>query len=1712
MASSLILAGGSIQDYSGNNAVLEFTLPGNLNNVISDYRSPKILEAHISSRNFKTGNNLDITIEFDEVVIVDDSLGSPSINVDIGGVGRSALYLSGNRTTALIFRYTVTAADNDSNGIELADIITGGSIADRAGNNANLRFRRPPNLDKILVDSELPSVFRASTVGGRYNLGRNIDVVLEFNEELFLDRSLGDPYITMNLDGSTKKAWYYSRTGGNAITFRYPIESNDNDIDGIGIANHIVLNGSSVTDKAGNLIELSFTPPENTASVIVDTNQPTINSASVVNGRFKEGGNIDISITFSEEVTVSSPGSNVPLIALTIGDRVRYAKGQVGSGIIHNFNYQVVSSDVSDDNIILNPVILLDSSSIRDMAGNNATLQIPHPSNLSGVMVDTLKAQVSNTDISSGHFKNGQKINIIVTFNEEIEVIDTGTPRISLEINGSPKYAIYKRKILPNQLEFEYDINDSDTKGINMLSLIDKNGAEIRDIAQNSADLYFSVPDNLNKIVIDNTSPIITSGVSIQSGRYRNSKIIEIQVSYNENVFVDISDVAMLPHIALTIGTNTRAAEYYSGSGSNNLVFRYSVSNDDVGSNNIDLANSITLNGSVIADQAGNLAANDFTLPSNMDDVIVDNLVPTILNSIITSDNYKSGNYLDLKITFSEQVSVDTAKGSPLVAITVGKNTKYALYSTITGGDVLTFRYEIADRDSDYDGIDIASSVISNGGMIQDGAGNDAILEFTPPTNLSDVIVDTDMPIVKSITTPYGNFNSGSNIDITIRFSEIVNVDTSSGTPRIELDIGGMSKYAEYVLGEGGSTLIFRYTVSSGENDSDGISIVGIIEPQGGVIADLAENEASYSLEHSGNTILTLVNAGVDTAAPAIISATIPSGNYQTGDNIDFTITFSENVVVDTASGTPYLVLIIDDKTRHALFQSSSPSGSYIFRYEVIAEDMDTDGISIASPVVLSGGSIQDSASNNALLKFVSPVNLKYVRVNGTTDITSPSITSVTAVDGNYARNQAIDFTILFSETVFVNFGTEFGTPQIPLIIGDKRKYATYQSGRGTSELIFRYIVDGSDIDPDGISITGSINPNGANIKDEFGNDSVLDFSTPDTSGILIDGTIPKVIRVLAMNGNYIRGEIIDFKIEFSEPVLADSNAYLLLDVAGEVKSANYTLGSGKNQLIFSYTVDTDKVDQDGILITGFKGVIKDAFSNTIPLDTPISISNNRLYINRVSITLLENISGGANGCALRATSEVVCWQGNLPSSTIMLSSGDDPQPLTGVVQISTAHDYACALKEDGMVACWGTRTRLDYPVNIVTQNGNVLNDIVQVKVSRSHACVLNNAGNVYCWGNGDYGQLGNDYKKSSSHPVPVRGLDSKNTYLDRIVQLTLGGEHSCALRDDGAVLCWGNATSGQLGHGISFYNVDSSLEQGNPGGVPYPVQVISVENKNGHLDNIYQISAGLSHTCALSNNGEVFCWGNRIHGQLGSGLDLPLSPSVQPYRFSSRPIQVISSSNGDSFLSEVIQISSGGRRNCVLTRGRRVKCWGQFSSNPVDIFEDSTELGTLNNVAQISNGDNYDACVILLDSSVKCWELGRYPKSIRYIHTSLHSSINGKLNIGTFQRKNICSRGMCRLEGVSMKKGNLPSGARSNSLEIVVTGLEAGDVLTLYDDEKCTNPVGRLDMDGSIVVDSLNSNQQYIFYYNSWNGCSINFFSYYTAPLDVFKCSSNFT
>jgi hypothetical protein len=186
-----------------------------------------------------------------------------------------------------------------------------------------------------------------------------------------------------------------------------------------------------------------------------------------------------------------------------------------------------------------------------------------------------------------------------------------------------------------------------------------------------------------------------------------------------------------------------------------------------------------------------------------------------------------------------------------------------------------------------YMALAVLSSCFSNSGDDESGGG--LFSNHKPATNLFALIPPSNQT--------YADTNI---INITLHHSYSITV---TGTPRISLDIGGSSVNANYVSGTGTQNLVFQYTVTTGDNDSDGIDINPTIDLNGGTLVFIEDvTPTNANLSFSGVATPAVL---VDTNVPNITLVNPPAlKTFLEGQFLQMTVFFDEPVDV---TGTPQL-------------------------------------------------------------------------------------------------------------------------------------------------------------------------------------------------------------------------------------------------------------------------------------------------------------------------------------------------------------------------------------------------------------------------------------------------------------------------------------------------------------------------------------------------------------------------------------------------------------------------------------------------------------------------------------------------------------------------------------------------------------------------------------------------------------------------------------
>ncbi|MBU1240011.1 hypothetical protein KKF84_22540 [Myxococcota bacterium] len=330
--------------------------------------------------------------------------------------------------------------------------------------------------------------------------------------------------------------------------------------------------------------------------------------------------------------------------------------------------------------------------------------------------------------------------------------------------------------------------------------------------------------------------------------------------------------------------------------------------------------------------------------------------------------------------------------------------------------------------------------------------------------------------------------------------------------------------------------------------------------------------------------------------------------------------------------------------------------------------------------------------------------------------------------------------------------------------------------------------------------------------------------------------------------------------------------------------------------------------------------------------------------------------------CAYDSHNRHYCWGSNEYGQVQDATSMIQPMPIkvTGLNlgagdSIAAASRHSCAT-QSGSVFCWGrndagqlgrgtTGGVSTTPAPIYSSA--VTGPVVAVGAGFDFSCILNSAGSVYCWGYNSSGQLGNGTYTDSPFPGQVQFPGGATA-----ATLSVGRRSSCIVDTLGDVYCWGHNDFKNCG-----------VNAPNPVTTPLKVEGLPAMAPS--------ISCGHAHTCAVSQAGDVWCWGTNYQGQLGD--DSGFSSDFNPHKVSLPPGTTASAVSGTFYHICALVDSSPAT----------VYCWGQnvdsslgsaTTENPVYL---PVQMILPINVIPVEIVVSYNySCLRDTESHLYCWGL----------------------------------------------------------------------------------------------------------------------------------------
>jgi alpha-tubulin suppressor-like RCC1 family protein len=311
--------------------------------------------------------------------------------------------------------------------------------------------------------------------------------------------------------------------------------------------------------------------------------------------------------------------------------------------------------------------------------------------------------------------------------------------------------------------------------------------------------------------------------------------------------------------------------------------------------------------------------------------------------------------------------------------------------------------------------------------------------------------------------------------------------------------------------------------------------------------------------------------------------------------------------------------------------------------------------------------------------------------------------------------------------------------------------------------------------------------------------------------------------------------------------------------------------------------------------------------------------------------------------------------------------------------RMDAGDDQACVIRDDGSVVCWGYNANGELGVGDIATRGDDPGELptsavplgagrtaTAITAGFAHTCALLDNGSVVCWGYNGNGQLGvGDTTDRGDDPGELPTTAVPLGAGRTATAITAGSAHTCALLDNATVTCWGYNGNGQLGVG------DTATRGDNPGELPTTAVPL------GAGRTATAISAGIFHTCALLDNATVTCWGYNAGGQLGVG-----DTATRGDNPGELPTTAVPLGAGRTATA----ISAGIFHTCVVRDDASVVCWGYNAGgqlgvgdtanrgdNPGELPAPAVPLGA-GRAASTITGGSLHSCAVRDDASLVCW------------------------------------------------------------------------------------------------------------------------------------------
>ncbi|HEY5936842.1 MAG TPA: Ig-like domain-containing protein, partial [Kofleriaceae bacterium] len=321
--------------------------------------------------------------------------------------------------------------------------------------------------------------------------------------------------------------------------------------------------------------------------------------------------------------------------------------------------------------------------------------------------------------------------------------------------------------------------------------------------------------------------------------------------------------------------------------------------------------------------------------------------------------------------------------------------------------------------------------------------------------------------------------------------------------------------------------------------------------------------------------------------------------------------------------------------------------------------------------------------------------------------------------------------------------------------------------------------------------------------------------------------------------------------------------------------------------------------------------------------------------------------AGTYHTCATKSDNTLWCWGYNeygevgnedrwtSHQAPTQVGGGSDWQT------IAAGHYHSCATKTDNTLWCWGAnwigQAGLGTSVHSTGTPAQIGSETSWTKVDANgdHSCSLRADDSLWCWGHNGHGELGDATNESRWEPVRVGAEDVE------WASTGLGTYHSCATRTDDSLWCWGRNYRGSLGDA-------SNTDRNVPGQV-------------GTDTSWSSVTGGEVHSCGVKD-GVTQCWGSNENRQLGIGSS-----------FIERTPKTVEG-------GAVTAVATGQQHSCAVRADGSLWCWGHNGNGQLGTGDTADAAGPRrvgSDTWKRASMGWHHSCAIKSDDSLWCWGYG---------------------------------------------------------------------------------------------------------------------------------------